>query len=154
MNRNELFDKAFSGHPFLNFFYKMPDDVLRERWTKIPQERRDELFPLPPTEPADLEKHNDKIKEYLLKEYADVRKVADYYRFRASEDFMQELPSFFRRVMVLADDDDMLDTLFLGTLGDLSICMPGVRGSLFKEEIRPNLYIFLTGAPPPRGKGR
>ena len=84
---------------------------------------------------------------------SNARDVAEYYQFRMAEKFMNDIPAIFRRVMVLANDDDMLDTLFLGTMGALSICMPGVHGSLFQEDVLTNLYIFLTG-PAASGKGK
>lgn len=154
MNRYELFAKTFSSHLFLNLFYKKEDGELRKLWANTPQERREQLFKVP-----NVPKHPDDYIDLGIaqipatEQMANARDVAEYYQFRLAEDFMVGLPSFFRRVMILGDDDDMLDTLFLGTLGALSICMPKVHGSLFKEDIHPNLYIFLTG-PAASGKGK
>ena len=154
MNRYELIRKTFSAHLYMNLFYKKEDDELRKLWAKTPQERREQLFKVP-----NVPKHPDDYIDVGIaqipatEQMANARDVAEYYQFRLAEDFMVELPSFFRRVMILGDDDDMLDTLFLGTLGALSICMPKVHGSLFKEDVHPNLYIFVTG-PAASGKGK
>lgn len=154
MNRYELFDQAFEGHLFLNLLYKAPDEQLRQLWNETPPDQRQHLFWLPKV----VERPEDYIdcgftKIPATERLSNARDVADYYQFRMAADFMKDMPSIFRRVLILADDDDMLDTLFLGTLGALSICMPGVHGSLFKEEVLTNLYIFLTGAAA-SGKGK
>lgn len=154
MNRNDIFNHAFSSHVFLNLFLKKSDDILRGLWSNTPKDKRDKLFRLPhvPQHPDDyMDIGIGKIP--ATDRVANARDVAQFYQFRMAEDFMQDLPSFFRRVMLLADDDDMLDTLFFGTLGVLSICLPEVHGSLFKEDVRTNLYIFLTGAAA-SGKGK
>lgn len=154
MNRYEFFEQAFSGHLFLNLLYKAPDEELRQLWESTPKEERDKLFGMPkvvenPDDYMDFGFHKVPVTERL----ANAQDVALHYQFRLAADFMKDMPSFFRRVLLLADDDDMLDTLFLGTLGVLSICLPGVHGSLLKEDIHPNLYIFLTG-PAASGKGK
>lgn len=154
MNRYELYEQAFSSHQFLNLLYKSHDEELKQRWADTPKEQRDELFWLPnvPEHPDDyIDTGIGRIP--ATERLANARDVAEHYQYRMAESYMKDLPSFFRRVLVLGDDDDMLDTLFLGTIGVLSICMPGVHGSLFKEEVLTNLYIFLTG-PAASGKGK
>lgn len=155
MNRYELFEQAFlPAHQFMNLFFKRSDEELRRLWDDTPAEKRDEIFWMPK-----IVEHPDDFIDCVFTKIpasnrlANARDVAEYYQFRMADGFMKDLPPIFRRVLILADDDDMLDTLFLGTLGALSICMPGVHGSLFKEDVLPNLYIFLTGAAA-SGKGK
>lgn len=154
MNRYQIFDQAFSAHQFLNLLFKRQDEVLRQRWEDTPAAERDRLFGLPK-----IVEHPDDFIDYGItkipanERLANARDVAQHYQFRLAEDFMRYMPAIFRRVLMLADDDDMLDTLFLGTLGALSICMPNVHGSLFREDVTTNLYLFLSGAAA-SGKGK
>ena len=87
---------------------------------------------------------------------SDEERLANYIRHVAPrEDDLQfqTLPPFLRKIMAVANSDNMADILYLGTLAVLSSCLPGVQGSWYSEMQQCNLYFFLTGAAA-TGKGR
>ena len=154
MNRYDLFNKVYSGFPFWNLLFKDPDDELHQKWAEMPINQREKLIG---TIGAHLQSEDiidfGGFKVPANDRLANAQEVAEYYQYRLASGDLQQLPRLFRRVLITAEDDGVLDVLFLGTLGAMSICLPGVHGSLFNEDILPNLYIFIVGAAA-SGKGR
>lgn len=155
MNRKEILEKAYPAQVDHSArLFEEDYRILRNLWEAIPPQYLEELLDLPtePENPDDYLSIGD-LKVAADEHVANADEVARHYRYRMASEFSNDLPAVFRRVMMLADDIEMMDLLFFGTMGALSVCMPGVRGSLFKEHIEPNLYLFITGAAA-SGKGK
>ena len=140
MSRHDTFNSYYDGNSPLVLFTKIDNADLLKIW-------KQSKTPIPP---IDWGASRPKMSDRMLR---NVQTVERRYAYRWSNLDFGKLPPFFRRMMILGDDDGMLDLLFLGTLGVLSAAMPWVQGSLFKEVVRPNLYIFVTGAAA-SGKGK
>lgn len=155
MNRLELFQRVYADEmEDVTPIFKADYAMLRELWETIPTEFREALF-----NHESVKFREDEFLDFGLVKIpispkaTNVRDVVEQFAYRQASAFCIDLPPFFRQVMMLADDPDMMDTLFFGTLGALSAAMPNVSGSLFGERIEPNLFIFVTG-PAASGKGK
>lgn len=146
MTRAEIFMQVYPNQPDNSTrLFEQEYRVLHNLWETIPPEYLESLLDLPKeieTSDRGPDCHDD-----------NARKVSQHYRYRMASEFSNDLPDIFRRVMMLSDDIEMMDLLFFGTMGALSACLPNVNGSLFKEDISPNLYFFITG-PAASGKGK
>ena len=136
MSRQELFSQAYPDGVDQSPLFDQEYTHLKNLWDAIPEEDREELFDLPPVPEA---------KGLDGRKAANVAEVAQQYRYRLASEFCSDLPPIFRHVMMLADDIYATDLLFFGTLAALSAALPGVRGSLMRETVSPNLYIFISG---------
>lgn len=154
MSRLELFNKFYQSDAEEHRLFDAEYRMLKDFWDEVPAECRDILFELPDERenPEDYLEFGD-YKIPVSAEVENVREVAKHYRYRLASSFSDLLPLIFRKVMILADDLETMELLFLGTMGALSACMPKVHGSLFLEDIQPNLFFFITGAPA-SGKGK
>lgn len=143
MSRYDIFNQALEAHEFINLLFKTPDEPLRKEWDRLPASQQQELI--------------QRLMPFSVRPddglYPDVRSVASHYAFRLPGLTDCGLPDFLNRVLVMADDDDSADVLFLSALGALSCCLPGIHGSLFDEKVLPNLYVLITG-PAASGKGK
>lgn len=148
MNRYDLFSQTVSQIPIYNLFFKEHDNDLFRKWQDCPISQRQTQFRIP----EGIRPPVSNLESAAIR-FSNAQKVEEAYQFRFADPGFRTLPDFFRRVLILAEDDDMLDTLLLGTLGVLSSTLYGVHGSLLNENIQPNLYIFITGAAA-SGKGR
>ena len=148
MNRYDLFSQTVSQIPIYNLFFKEHDNDLLRKWQDCPISQKQTQFRIP----EGIRPPVSNLESAAIR-FSNAKKVEEAYQFRFADPGFRTLPDFFRRVLILAEDDDMLDTLLLGTLGVLSSTLYGVHGSLLNENIQPNLYIFITGAAA-SGKGR
>lgn len=140
MTRNELFKEFFPERGDSAALFDNEYSQLRELWNQVPEEHREEMLALLT---ADIQ--GDPLPPLPTEGRHGVSEVQQQYRYRLASQFAVNLPPYFRRVMMLADDIEMMDLLFFGTLAALSVAMPGVHGSFMQDRILPNLYLFITG---------
>ena len=143
MSRFDVFDEVYSGHIFINLFNRTPDESLRPQWNSLSEK---EQFPylamVSPKAPHLSEKRRD-----------NATKVGEYYAFRLQDQEFRQFPAMMQRILLLTDDSDISDVLYLSTLGAISCCLPNYSGSLLGEEVIPNLFVLMTG-PAATGKGK
>lgn len=70
-----------------------------------------------------------------------------------SQDVVDKLPPFFRKIADQSLSKADADMLILGALTTLSAALPNVSGIYCRHRVYPNLFLFVT-APPASGKGR
>lgn len=139
MTRQELFKQHYPEGEDCAPLFDQEYAVLKEMWDSVPSEYRDSMPDLPVPLP-------EGCKPGALA-------VEQRYRYRMASIFASDMPLIFRRMMMLADNKEAMDLLFFGTMGVLSACLPGVSGSLRREVVNPNLFIFVTGSAA-SGKGQ
>lgn len=140
MNRDKLFADFFPEGSDNASLFDNEYSQLRDLWNSAPEEYREETLKL-----LISDMNGDFVEPLPENLYYGVSNVQQQYRYRLASDFAVDLPPYFRRVLMLADDLEMMELLFFGTLASLSVAMPGVRGSLMGERILPNLYFFISG---------
>ena len=144
MTRNEIFLDFFSGGRDAAPMFETEYEQLRTLWECTPKELREETLDLLMKD-AGIEgvQTLEELSPFLAKE--DAKAVEQQYRYRLASQFADDLPDFFRRVLLLSDDIEMMDLLYFGTLATISSMLWGVRGSLLQERVLPNLYFFISG---------
>lgn len=177
MSRSEIFTRAYPDEGDNTPLFEAEYRRLKALWDEMPGEARDVVLELPSAlqasgeldpavreiysldgqgQPISSERDKALLQEVetcARRRAEHVRLVDQRYRHRMATEFVADLPDIFRRVMMMADDEYALDLLFFGTLGALSACMPGVKGSYDIEVIQPNIFLFVTGNAA-SGKGR
>ena len=138
MSRLELFNKFYQSDAEEHRLFDAEYRMLKDFWDEVPAECRDILFELPDERenPEDYLEFGD-YKIPVSAEVENVREVAKHYRYRLASSFSDLLPLIFRKVMILADDLETMELLFLGTMGALSACMPKVHGRCFWKTYSP-----------------
>ena len=143
MSRIDVFDEVYGGHVFANLLNRDADEMLRARWDSLDEDARKAL----------ITKMNPRLEQDDEQALSNVRKVTEFYAYRALDEGLRQLPLMMQRVLLLGEDSDMSDVLYLATLGSISCCLPHYHGTLLGETVEPNLYILMTGAAA-TGKGR
>ena len=143
MSRFDIFDEVYEGHIFINLINRAQDQDLQSQWSTLTPSQQQELITL----------SHPRAEHLTPKRRDSATKVGEYYAYRLQDPAFQQLPKMMQRIVMLADDSDMSDILYLASLGAISCCLPNYSGSLLGEEVIPNLFVLMTG-PAATGKGK
>lgn len=145
MTRSDIFKEYFSGgEEDWGALFGAEYEQLRMLWVAAPAEYREEMLGLL-LQDAGIEGVRSLLEVSPEAASEDAVAVERQYRYRLASQFADDMPDFFRRVLILSDDIEMMDLLYFGTLAVVSSMLTGVRGSLMQERVMPNLYFFISG---------
>ena len=143
--RNQLFEEFYEHKGKLSLFQLIP----------APEQPSDS--PHNPVLDNSTEPNATEFKTNTTDKLQQERQIVDdlrsRYAFRLEDPQVRDLPPILREAVMVAEDDNMAATLYLGAMGVLSACLPNVKGSWYNAEEQSNLYVFITGAAA-TGKGR
>lgn len=140
--RNQLFEEFYEHNGKLSLFHLPP----------VPEPSSDCVCNSESDE-TNVSDSASNTSDKLHQDRQIVENLRSRYAFRLEDPQVRDLPPILREAVMVAEDDNMAATLYLGAMGVLSACLPNVKGSWYNAEEQSNLYVFITGAAA-TGKGR